>query len=73
MLLAGFSLIAVGVILFFLLPFIATGGEVVGGGVVFIGPLPIVFGAGGGWPLAIAIALLIALVLVAFLSLRLLS
>lgn len=46
----GALLIAAGVLLFVLIPFVV-GGEVAGGGIVFIGPIPIAFATGETWPL----------------------
>lgn len=62
---AGIILILVGFVLLAVGSSGQGGGSV--GGVVFIGPLPIVFGSGpSGWPLAIA-SLLIGVVMLAFL------
>ncbi|MCX8204397.1 MAG: DUF131 domain-containing protein [Candidatus Nezhaarchaeota archaeon] len=64
---AGALLIAVGVLLFALIPLIA-GGELAGGGFVFIGPIPIAFGVGEAWPLILASVALMAIVLITFLA-----
>lgn len=56
--LAGFALVVVGT---------GTQGGASTGGVIFIGPVPIVFGSGpSGWPLALA-SLLIGVIMVALL------
>lgn len=59
---AGLALIMIGMALFLLTPFMAEG-TVSGGGVIFIGPLPIAFGVGEGWPLLVALALFSILLL----------
>lgn len=58
----GALLVAAGVLLFTLIPFIV-GGEVAGGGVVFIGPIPIAFATGEVWPLILVGAALAAMLI----------
>ena len=60
--LAGIALILIGFLLVFIgtLMAAAGNGEVEGGGVIMIGPTPIVFGTGRG---AVTVAMLLALVL----------
>jgi len=65
MLAAGLSLIAVGVLIFLLLPLMAAEGSISTGGIIFIGPLPIAFAAGAWWPLVVAAVIFIALLLIA--------
>lgn len=56
----GFILVFIGIILSFFTK-VATGeAKVEGGGVVFIGPIPIAFGTSGKW---VVIALVLAIVL----------
>lgn len=56
LLLAGFSLILVGVV-FVVVATILLGGTVSFGGIIFVGPIPIIFGAGPDYFLVIILAL----------------
>jgi len=67
----GFSVIVLGLILITVVAVISQGGSTTFGGIIFIGPIPIVFGAGPGaqWLILFAIVLA-ALSVIMFLMLR---
>jgi len=68
---AGLASIILGFALMALLPFITAESSVAGGGLIIVGPFPVAFGFGEGWPilLGVAIALALLLALLAFKSL----
>jgi uncharacterized membrane protein len=64
-LLLGFAVVIVGIVLVLLSSFLE-GGSGSFGGVIFIGPIPIVFGAGpdATWLIAIGVAIAIVMIVV---------
>ncbi len=69
---AGLASIILGFALMALLPFMTTEGSVAGGGLIIVGPIPVAFGCGEGWPILLGVAIALALLL-AFLAFKLLS
>ncbi len=67
----GFAVIIIGIILVVIASFMAGGSSSVGG-VIFIGPFPIVFGAGpnAAWLITIIIAIAIVMAILLFLLRR---
>jgi uncharacterized membrane protein len=67
----GFSLTIFGLLLVLVATVLSRGGSTSFGGIIFIGPIPIVFGAGPGAPWLILFAIILAtLSIVMFLTLR---
>lgn len=66
LLVLGFLLVFVGIIVLVIASMVNSGGSSSIGGVVFIGPIPIVFGAGPDSNWLIIISIIIAVVMVAF-------
>ena len=66
LLMLGFLLVFVGIIVLVVASLMSSGGSGSFGGVVFIGPIPIVFGAGPDSNWLIIISIIIAVVMVAF-------
>ncbi|MEM2106096.1 MAG: DUF131 domain-containing protein [Candidatus Bathyarchaeia archaeon] len=56
----GFLMIFVGIIILMVVAAIYGGGTSSFGGIIFIGPIPIVFGAGPEAPLMVAVAIILA-------------
>jgi uncharacterized membrane protein len=65
-LMLGFLLVFVGIAVLVVVSVLGSGGSGSVGGVVFIGPIPIVFGAGPNSNWLIIISLIIAVVMLAF-------
>ncbi|HEX9260918.1 MAG TPA: DUF131 domain-containing protein [Candidatus Bathyarchaeia archaeon] len=70
LLMLGFAIIIVGIIILAVASFLS-GGSASIGGVIFIGPFPIVFGAGPGaaWLIGISIAISVVMIVI-FLLMR---
>jgi len=66
LLMLGFLLVFVGIIVLIVASLMSSGGSDSFGGVVFIGPIPIVFGAGPDSNWLIIISIIIAVVMIAF-------
>jgi uncharacterized membrane protein len=66
LLLLGFLLVFVGIIVLIVASIMSSGGSGSFGGVIFIGPIPIVFGAGPDSNWLIIISIIIAVIMVAF-------
>lgn len=64
LLMLGFAIVIIGVILIMVASLLG-GGSASVGGVIFIGPFPIVFGAGPGAEWLIAISIILSVVMIA--------
>ncbi len=62
LLVSGFILISVGIIILIAATVLQGNGNISGGGIVFIGPIPIIFGAGPNAFLAILLAAILTIV-----------